>query len=724
LPPLTTTLDRVPFETSLPEVEVPTEGGEDSDYIDFSNPEIQAQKSGSYPRVGGRLQDFWETWQAMGVSQWTVEVLKEGYQLEFHRKPRLTRIPMLNLNSKGPLVDQEILDMIAKGALEKVDNPNSPGFYSRIFLVPKKTGGMRPVIDLKRLNQFLVHKHFKMESGQSIRRALKQGMWVYSIDLKDAYFHIPIHPASRKYLRISFQGEVYQFRALPFGVSSAPWIFTKVFQQLIIVCRRRGCHLHMYLDDWLGKEMDRLRCQQDRDRVLQIIIQMGCLVNWEKSELQVTQNFIFVGIRYNLAEGRIAPAEEKLDRVKLLAKPFLSGNLVPAVAWQRLLGLLNILEWQVPWGKIHLRNLQWSLLTQWSAHRQPNTCLVQVSQAALADVHWWLKAENVFKGVPLHYPNPQIFMNTDASLEGWGAHSGEEKFQGLWSPSDKGNHINVLELRAVRRALEALCPPKHSRILVKTDNTTVVAHINKQGGTHSWDLMQETFLLYQELEAQNWKLRACYFPGSRNVIADSLSRGSQVLPGEWSLHPAVVKAIFKVWGTPHLDLFATKDNAKLPVFVSPLPDPEAWAEDALAISWTNLWAYAFPPTSIMVRVVEKILQSVCHIILVAPAWPGQSWFNLLLDLSTEDPLRIPVFPHVLKQTSKHVFHSNPAHLRLHAWNLQNKTSGNRDLTGMFLRESWVLSERLPEECMEPGGECFVLGVSKGRQILSKPLFLR
>jgi len=661
----------------------------------------------------------------MGASSWAVQVLKEGYPLEFKTKPKLSTQPFLNLNSKHPQVSIEIQSMIDKGALEKVHNPNTPGFYSRIFVVEKKTGGFRPIIDLKNLNRFLIYKPFKMESSHTIRRALNTGMWVYSVDLKDAYFHIPIHPSSRKYLRISYKNEVYQFKALPFGVSSAPWVFTKVFHQLIKILRVKGIHIHMYLDDWLGKNWEKDLCQIDRDKVIQIALNLGCVINWEKSELEVTQDFIFVGVHYNLKEGKVAPSQEKRDRILKVAQPFFKRKEVPAVCYQRIIGLLNILESVVPWGKIHFRVLQWNQISMWSPQAQSQDFPIRVWEGTKKDIFWWLDKGNLFRGAPLHPIPPQFFLNTDASLEGWGAHSEENKVYGQWDPQERKLHINVLELRAVRYSLIHLNPPPKITILVKTDNSTVVAYINRQGGTRSSEMMEETFKLFQVLQNKSWYLKARYFPGSKNVVADSLSRQNQVIPSEWSLHPAVTQAIFKVWGTPHIDLFATQDNTKLPLYVSPVPDKNAWSEDSLSISWEGLWAYAYPPTSILNRVLEKIIESNCEIILIAPCWATQPWFNFLLDLSVENPLRLPLIPHLLKQTNKNMFHRNPQHLKLHAWKLQNKTSENRDLRRTFLKELWVPREIPQEECTLSDGQSFVIGTSQQKvEVLSVPLYLK
>ena len=99
-----------------------------------------------------------------------------------------------------------------------------PGFFSMIFVVPKKSAGVLPIINLKALKQFLKPKHFKMESAESIRATLLPGMWTYGIDLKEAYFHIPIHPESRRFLRVFFRGESYQFLLVSARLpGSLPW---------------------------------------------------------------------------------------------------------------------------------------------------------------------------------------------------------------------------------------------------------------------------------------------------------------------------------------------------------------------------------------------------------------------------------------------------------------------------------------------------------------------
>jgi hypothetical protein len=123
--------------------------------------------------------------------------------------------------ANDPLVDIEVEAMLAKGAIEEVPlHPPPPSFISTIFLVEKKNGGMRPVINLKRLNAaHLDTPHFRMDTPQDVRFAIRPGDWAASIDLRDAYFHVPIHPEDRKFLRFGWRGRLFQFCVLPFGLS-------------------------------------------------------------------------------------------------------------------------------------------------------------------------------------------------------------------------------------------------------------------------------------------------------------------------------------------------------------------------------------------------------------------------------------------------------------------------------------------------------------------------
>ena len=248
-------------------------------------------------------------------------------------------------------------------------------------------------------------------------------------------------------------------------------------------------------------------------------------------------------------------------------------------------------------------------------------------------------------------------------------------------------HINVLELKVVSLALRSFKDQcQNQTVLDATDNSTVVPYINKQGGTHSAEMCALLWKIMTWCHRYHITLKARHIPGCLNVMADLLSRSNQVQSTKWSLHPQVFKQICQKWFTPHVDLFATHLNHKLPLYVSPVPDQNGWDIDALNLNWTGLTAYAYPPTALLHWVIQKIRRCHCLIIVIAPGWPGMPWFWNLVQRSTEIPLQLPVSTTLVKQSHNYVFHSNSQHRNLHAWCLGVDSSKNKASLWRLQRE--------------------------------------
>jgi hypothetical protein len=173
-------------------------------------------------KVGGRLQHFWKKWEEMGASSYVVNILRHGLTLEFKEAPPLVNIPVFmdsyqSNPEKQTALKLEVQELLDKEVLEVVQNPNTPGYYGRLFIRPKpvcpiKGKRWRSIMDVSCLNEYVVNPSFHMETTKSIQASMRAGMWATSIDLTDAYYHIPIHP---KYLRVALFGRVLQFKAMP-----------------------------------------------------------------------------------------------------------------------------------------------------------------------------------------------------------------------------------------------------------------------------------------------------------------------------------------------------------------------------------------------------------------------------------------------------------------------------------------------------------------------------
>ena len=285
------------------------------------------------PPVGARLHQFWEKWEALGLSPKVVTALREGYTLPFWFRPNLTRSPTVisnnvNLQRQSHLLEA-LYQLVNKNAVEPVANQNSLGFYNRFFLVPKPYNWWRPVLDLSTLNTFLNTESFKMETPETIRTSLQVGEWVTSIDFKDAYFHIPIHSQSRKYMRFHIEGQSYHVKALPFGLSTVPMEYTVVAKEVKLMALQRGIRIHQYLNDWLVGTTSHQTCLQHTQTLVALCRELGWLVNKEKSELEPKQVFNFIGYQFDLKEGRVRPIRERWQTLTDKIVSILSGPVCP-----------------------------------------------------------------------------------------------------------------------------------------------------------------------------------------------------------------------------------------------------------------------------------------------------------------------------------------------------------------------------------------------------------
>ena len=347
------------------------------------------------------------------------------------------------------------------------------------------------------------------------------------------------------------------------------------------------------------------------------------------------------------------------------------------------------------------------------------------AEEARRDMSWWMVRDHLLVGVRFGTPAPDLHLYSDASSLGWGAHLLDQNVSGVWSAQERLLHINLLEMKALFLGLQAFQEDVAGHhVTAMCDNSTVVAYVNKQGGTGSRSLCLLTSRPLRWTESFDVHLDARYLPGESNVLADVLSRRGQVVGTEWSLHPQVARALLRVWGNPSIDLFATCLNAKLPLYCSLVLDPQAVFEDAFRHPWDGLDLYAFPPFPLVGRVIARVQESSrVAMTLVAPLWPEKEWFADLLLLLTQPPLALPCWDKLLRQPLCSLFHQGVHALNLHAWRLSSDTTESRAFRKELLESCQGSSENPPLDCTSRDGRSSVVGVVEGALLQSTPLFL-
>uniref|UniRef100_A0A8W8IEM8 Reverse transcriptase domain-containing protein n=1 Tax=Magallana gigas TaxID=29159 RepID=A0A8W8IEM8_MAGGI len=213
--------------------------------------QLELQKSGC------RIISYHREWMKITSDDWILKIVQEGLKLVFIKHPPNTGVRITNVQDvvQRQCILEEIESLLGKHAIEIVPKTQEgQGFYSTFFVVPKRDGGYRPILNLKPLNVFLQNQHFKIESLRSITQALNVGDWVASIDLKDAYLHVPIYPEDRKYLRFCIDNIHYQFRSMPFGLATAPRVFTKLMGAIGAHLTKKSKDFHLYVPGRLASQ--------------------------------------------------------------------------------------------------------------------------------------------------------------------------------------------------------------------------------------------------------------------------------------------------------------------------------------------------------------------------------------------------------------------------------------------------------------------------------------
>ncbi len=456
----------------------------------------------------------------------------------------------------APVLREEIAVLLAKDAIEPVPPAEMrQGFYSPYFIVPKKGGGLWPILDLRVLNRALHKLPFKMLTHRRMIKCIQPQDWFAAIDLKDAYIHVSILPRHRPTVCVRRSGMAVQ----------GPHLRTLPVSQ----CVHEGCRGHPYPVTGSGRQdpqlprrlaypspIQRAESRADhRDLVLRHLSQLALWVNWEKSKLSPVQRISFLGVELDSVSMTVRLTEE------------CSAELPKFLQRQECCTTETVSEAPGAYGirscshaaRIASYETTSALATlpvpRWAWRR--STLRVGISLQCRRSLSPWTDLAFLRAGVPLEQVSRHTVVTTDASSTGWGATCNGQAALGLWTGPQLLWHINCLELWAVHLALRQFRPLLlGKRMLVRTDALA-----------HSWpralreyafppvSLLAQTLCKLREDEEQvllvapHWPIRT-WFPELISLATappwriplrkDLLSQGLGTIwhprPDLWNLH--------------------------------------------------------------------------------------------------------------------------------------------------------------------------------------------
>ena len=599
-------------------------------------------------------------WRALTDEVSVLRLVTKGIRLPFVEAiaPRRGPAPTIPTHLVS-VYEAHLSSLLERGIIEE-----TPEWAIRVaslfFDVPKRSGGVRFVHDLRYVNSYLDIPTFRMETLAMIRSSIPRDAWFTSIDLKDAYWHVPVPTWLRRFLAFHVLGRSFQWAAMPMGLASSARYFTILLRPVLALLRQCGVMVFAYLDDILVVAASEAEANVGCQLTLQLLESLGFLVNYEKSELRPTQRIRHLGFTLDGHNNRIyLPQDRRQDLQKQARKTLRladSGTLTCRLL-ASLIGKAQAALEAMPNARYHIhalhRSMRWNL-RRGSATGDNYSVPALLSPAARQAVSWWASpAVTRVNGAPLRAPRPRVTLTTDASETGWGAtvevHSADPSTRiraaqttfGHWSTEEAANSSNWREAMALQLGFFALRLhelPRHTVIRIHSDNTTAISYLRRGGGRFC-HLAQALEPVTRCALRRRFHLLPRHIAGENNQIAD---RESRRMPErhDWTVDLSMARRIFWL-AQPTLDAFASRLNHITERYCSRLPDPHAMAVDGLSVPWSCERVYAAPPIPLIPQVINKAVDERASVTLLTPNWPNQAWFGRLMAAVTVAPILVP-----------------------------------------------------------------------------------
>ena len=594
--------------------------------------DLPHEPAGSEPVATGNISSCADFWRSFVRSSWVMDWIECGYRLMWEQAaPAPKESPNSpSAGAHGEFVSSAIAEMLLAGAITQLPFGARPAVVSPLGVVPKpRSEKLRLIINMRYVNRHLIKRVFKFEGLADLADLAKKGDFAISYDLTSGYYHVALHPSSRSFVGFSWKGKYYVYNRLPFGLSTAPWVFSKVMRELVMFWRRSGIRVLPYLDDFLFLEQGEQACLQMSRRVESDFFAAGLQINKEKCCRTPSQQIRHLGFDVDLAAGKFSVPSDKWEALKASVDALLTARRgrVQARTVASLVG--TVISMRLAWGpvsQLYTRHLYALINSVVSLN-----CWIVVSEEAANELLFWQQLPQL-RFVADIWPCTKglaVRVATDASDMGWGGITltgPREVAHEYFTEEESRESSTFRELLGVRRCLQALVRRCEGRLVVlQVDAMNLLGVINR--GSRRLALNELARDLFWFCLRHEITLSVEWVPREENSLADDISK--LLIPDDWMLSKKYFQLLDRRWGPHTCDLFASQANNQCAKFYSLHWCRGSAGVNAFGYDWStdNCWVNC--PYRLIGRVWRCLQAQGAAASLLVPLWESATWWQLV-----------------------------------------------------------------------------------------------
>ena len=571
---------------------------------------------------------FWEN--KLNPSSFVFNVISQGYILPLKSTPPTFQAKNnKSCHEHKKFADGAIRELIEGGLVTEVSE--RPHCCNPLTVSDK--GKLRLVLDLRHVNEFVHAKKFKYEDLRTFAEIAEEGDFFIKFDLKSGYHHVDIHPMHQKFLGFAWQFEeedrtrFYVFTVLPFGLSPASYVFTKILRPLTKYWRSMDIKVIIYIDDGIAAKSKEALTAWAAKMIIDTLTGAGFQINWEKSQFEPKQEGIWLGIKVNTRTLQFSVPEEKLNKLKTNIDNIANKEECSAKQLAKIAGTLSSMHLAL--GQI-VRFFTRRIYQQIEG-RQSWSRTETIAPGTREELQFWSQGLETMNGCsfkPQNTTTTMIF--TDASSTGYGGYTvqqlGELICAGTFTNDEVETSSTFRELLAVKYVLQSYGDLlKNQNIQLNSDNMAATRILVV--GSSKPHLQNLALDIFQQCIQKSIKLSPEWIPRELNRDADFLSKIRD--SDSWGVDETCFKFIQEKYGQFEVDRFADEKNKKVQNFNSKYFCPGTSHVNTFTANWAGKKNWICPPIKDIPRAIRHAKLCKAQGVLIIPCWPSAHWWPII-----------------------------------------------------------------------------------------------